>query len=266
MLSALISLEVSMQDGRDYNTTYLRKGKVQVSNLTCYNPTLDCEMEVREDGLAHVYGEGIVGQRCGAYHELTDVINSEQDYPYYCRREPGRHEFAYRFSEYNPNDTQKSYPHFTNRIVTASSGVCIEHEQVSAVRTNLVDDSAFLYNYTIATKQYNFIAIPTSFLGSEGTTYIWRDWARPEDLLGLWSCGDRCLWMWVYTNVEGAGANPKFYECPVTVSEVSNSARLEHKLSNYVARLAVASIALQGRFRYQPAMVYWEQFQFYATG
>ena len=264
MLSALISQQISIQDGNNYNTTYLRKGEVHVSNLTCYSPNFNCDNWIREQGLAHAYGEATVGSRCGVYHEVTDVFKSEQDYLYYCRREPGKQEFAYRFKEYNPNDVQKSYPHFTNRIITASSGVCIEHAQIDRVRIALGNDTAYSYRYTNPTKGFDNIIIPTSFIGNDGTTYIWRAWERP-DQASLWACGDRCLWIWVYTNYETTRVNPKFYECPVTISEVSNSYRSEHDLSNSIAKSAVASIALQGRLHFRPDWD-WEQFQFYATG
>ena len=267
-MSALISFEVSIQDGNNYNTTYLRKGEVQVSNHTCYGPDVNCGKPVREHELAHAFGEATVNSRCGSYHDVNDVINSKQDYPYYCRRQPGRQEFAYRFSEYNPNDTEKSYPHFTNRVMTASSGICIEHDQVGYIDYSLDEDSARLYNYTNPTKGFNQIVIPTSFLGDDGTTYIWRAFETP-DYPTIWACGDRCLWMWVYTNWGSTawrtGASAKFYECPVTVSEVGNSARSEHHLSDYIAKIAVASIALQGRLHFRPEKD-WEQFQFYASG
>lgn len=264
MLSALISLEVTIEDGNNYNTTYATEGKVQVSNLTCYDPKADCPGSVQEHVLAHTYGEAILGSSCGPYTELADVIGSQQDYYYYCRRDPGRQEFAYRFSEYNPNDTQKAYPQFTSRIITAASGICTEHEQIENITATLGGESAKHFTYTNPTNGHNGIRIPTSFLGDYGTTYIYRDPGTP-DTATAWACGDRCLLMWAYSNY-ASDEGPKFYECPITISEVSNSGQPEHNVSHFVARLAAASIALQGRTHGTWPNLDWEQFQFYASG
>lgn len=264
MLSALISLEVTIEDGNNYNTTYVREGKVQVSNLTCYDPNADCPGSVQEHVLAHTYGEAILGSSCGPDLELADVLGSRQDYYYYCRRDPGRQEFAYRFSEYNPNDTQKAYPQFTKRVITAASGICTEYRQLESVDDTIGGDSALRFTYTNPTTGNGSIKIPTSFLGAAGTTYIYRGFKTP-DKATTWACGDRCLLMWAYKNYE-TDAEPKFYQCPITISEVSNSGQPEHNISHFVARLAAASIALQGRTHNPGAGLDWEQFQFYASG
>lgn len=264
MLSALISLEVTIEDGNNYNTTYVREGKVQVSNLTCYDPKADCPGAVQEHVLAHTYGEAILGSSCGPYLELADVLGSREDYKYYCRRDPGRQEFAYRFSEYNPNDTQKTYPQFTKRIITAASGVCTEYRQLEYVNDTIGGDSALRFTYNNPTTGNGSIKIPTSFLGLAGTTYIYRGF-KPPNKATVWACGDRCLLMWVYKNAQ-AHDKPRFYQCPITISEVSNSGQPEHNISDFVARLAAASIALQGRTHKPGAELDWEQFQFYASG
>ncbi len=264
MLSALISLEVTIEDGNNYNTTYVREGKVQVTNLDCYNPNPHCQGSVQEHVLAHTYGEAILGSSCGQYQELADILISRHDYYYYCRRDSGRQEFAYRFSEYNPDDTQKAYPHFTSRIITAASGICTEYHQLESVNATIGDDSAKQFKYTNPTKGNGSIRIPTSFLGDAGTTYIYRGFNTPDKATD-WACGDRCLLMWVYKNKE-ADEGPIFYECPITISEVSNSGQPEHNISNFVASLAAASIALQGTTHKPFADLDWEQFQFYASG
>lgn len=264
MLSALISLEVTIEDGNNYNTTYLREGKVQVSDLTCYKLDGTCPGSVQEHVLAHTYGEVILGSSCGPYHELADILGSRQDYSYYCRRDPGKQEFAYRFSEYNPNDTQNAYPQFTSRIITAASGICTEYQKLESIDDTIGDDSAKKFTYTNPTTGNGTIRIPTSFLGDAGTTYIYRGFETP-DRATKWACGDRCLLMWAYKNYE-ADEVPKFYECPITISEVSNSGQPEHNISHFVARLAAASIALQGRTHKPGVDLDWEQFQFYASG
>lgn len=264
MLSALISLELTIEDGNNYNTTYLREGNVSVSNITCYNPNVNCSDFVREHVRAHTYGEARLSFSCGQYHELADILGSEQDHHYYCRRDPGRQEFAYRFNEYNPNDAQKAYPHFTTRIITAASGICTEYDQLEAVDTTIGHDSAkkFIYNNPITGN--GSIKIPTSFLGNAGTTYIYRAFNTP-DKATIWACGDRCLLMWAYRDFE-KDERPKFYECPITISKVSNSGQPEHNISDTLAKEAAASIALQGQFHGPAHKVDWEQFSFYASG
>jgi len=264
MLSALITLKVEIQDGNNYDTTYLREGTVKVSNLTCYDPKAQCRGDVQEHVRAHTYGEAILGSSCGSYHELADILQSQQDYHYYCRRDPGRQEFAYRFSEYNPNDTQKTYPHFTSRIITAASGICTKYDQLEVVNDTIGDDSARRFTYTNPRTGNGSIRIPTSSLGDYGATYIYRGFHTPDKAM-TWACGDRCLLMWVYTNI-AAHEGSEFYECPITISEVSNSSLPEHHVSNFMARLAAASIALEGRTHNFAGRLDWEQFQFYASG
>lgn len=68
--------------------------------------------------LAYAYCEYGLNLGYSSYTELSDVLNSSINYNYYRRLPFDKQEFAYRFNEYNINDTQKSYPHFTNRIIT----------------------------------------------------------------------------------------------------------------------------------------------------
>ena len=194
MLSASISLEATMDDGNNYNVTYVRGGKVQVSNLTCYDHNGDCNNVVTIHALAHAYGEMTLASDCGSYGEIADIINSKQNFQYYCGTDPSRQEFAHRFSEHNPNDTQRAYPYFTNRIITASSGDCFEYDQVGPPSPDRIDDMS-ASNFTYADNSTNgSISIPTSSLGREGTTYIYRGIKAPAEAT-VQSCGPRCIWM-----------------------------------------------------------------------
>ncbi|KAL2045825.1 hypothetical protein ABVK25_012030 [Lepraria finkii] len=85
--AALISLTYTVDDGRDFKSTYLRNGQSRVSGLDCYihlgNPS--CPSQVTTDALAFVYG-GNVPQTCGPYSDEQSIISSVENFPYYCRR------------------------------------------------------------------------------------------------------------------------------------------------------------------------------------
>ena len=261
MSTALISLTYTMDDGNNYNDTYTRPGNVIVSDHSCYFHADDCPDTVTRHALAHAYGESSVASECGNYTEITDVINSRQDYQFYCRHD--RKEFAYRFKEYNPNDTQKAYPFFTNRTITAAYGQCFEYREVgNATDVTIGRMNGLNFTYTNSSITGS-IEIPFSSLGREATTYVYRDNNPPADAT-TYSCGDRCLKMWAYKN-PGKKETPMFYECPITVSLVINAIQSAHDVPDGVAKLAAASIALQGRFRDTENPIF-TQYQFYAGG
>lgn len=259
MLSALISLEAYVDDGHNYNSTYLTSGDVRVSNLTCYFNNRNCpRFATVLHTLAHSYGETILASECGTYKEVGDIPKLNYDYKYFCRED--RREFALRFNEYNPNDTQKAYPYFTHRTITASSGGCLEYNQVGNV-----EDKGGLSNFTYSNGSTSgSIVIPNAKLGREGTTYIYRGINPPAGNV-VYACGPRCLLMWAYKNVGGSN-KPIFYECPITISKVSNASRPEHDIPDAVARLAAASIALQGQWSGTLKHEVFTQYQFYAGG
>lgn len=55
------------------------------------------------------------------------------------------------------------------------------------------------------------------------------------------------MWMWVF-KAHNPKEEPAFYQCPITISVVSNVTNVMQHVSNDVARTAAASIALQGRW------------------
>ena len=260
--TALISLELTVDDGRTYNDTYTRNGTVQVSRVDCYSHSGHCPSRVTSHALAHAYGETSLVAPCSWYNGIVGVINSGQDERFYCRQDG--QEFAYRFNEYNPNDTQQAYPHFTNRVITAASGECVEYNQIGTPVPDKVGDmdaQKFTYSNNV-TK--GTISIPNSSLGREGTTYIYRAKEDPPQAT-TYVCGDRCILMWAYKN-PGATDGPMFYQCPITVSPVNDADQPAHHVPDAMARLAAASIALQGRFTGPQSDKNFMQFQFYASG
>ncbi|KAL9602541.1 MAG: hypothetical protein Q9179_002523, partial [Wetmoreana sp. 5 TL-2023] len=276
--AALISLTCTVDDGNDYNGIYLQSGQVDVSNLTCYKHGSRCASQVTTDTLAHAYGDTTHGadstqdSDCGYFSNVEDVISSKRDFRYYCRRNTSVQEFAYRFNEYNPDDFQKAYPSFTNRTITASSGECNEYPRMSDdhQKTTIGDPKGL--NYISAVKitfpkgsSKETISIPTSALGREGTTYIYRDSHTPAEAV-TFGYGDRGIRMWAYRNPGETDRYGTFFECPITVSVVRNVHNVDHNITNGVARQAAASIALQGQWKGALNNPDNRQWQWYAFG
>lgn len=122
----MISLTYSIVDGTSWNDTYTRPGVANASNLTCYFDSLNswggCGGDVISQALVHAYGDIALSSDCGAYNSTSDILKSKNDYHYYCKWTRYQQKFAYRFNEYNPEDKQRTFPQFTQRVVTASAG------------------------------------------------------------------------------------------------------------------------------------------------
>ena len=255
-------------DGKSWNDTYTRSGIANASNLTCYfdsfNSVDECGGDVTSEALSHAYGEMALSSPCGLYNDTSDIVKSRYDYNYYCKRTRHSQEFAYRFNEYNPEDKQRAYPRFTQRVITASSGQCFNYSMVGAPVTQL--DGNRLFKYTNGTFHGN-ITIPGLVTAFDGTTYVYRGRNTPQRAI-TYSCGSRCIWMWAHKAV-GHGESSTFYQCPITVSnvtDVSTNTQVSNdtqKVSDGMARLAAASIALQGR---PSGNTTWTQYQLYTYG
>lgn len=177
--------------------------------------------------MAHSWG--VISQSlesCGPYNDNTDILNSKYDPPYYCRRTPGQQEFAYRFKEYNPSDTEETYPFFTDRIITVSSGTCFKYEVPNAnlPGTQRIDSSA--WNYTFHNSTYiSSVCISIASGGWSATIYIYRGTETPV-LHEANSCGNRCKWIWAFRtwgpNLEPQNP-PAISQRPITVGEVSST-------------------------------------------
>lgn len=266
MAVALISLTYSVDDGTDYQDTFSINGIVNASNLTCYkHPTLDCNTAIATGhALAHAYGEYGSNLEYGSYTELTEVLNSSINYNYYRRLPLDKQEFAYRFNEYNFNDKQKSYPHFTNRTITIWSNACSSYNVTNSQRVPAINGDGQGEKLSFENKTFKgSISIPDSALGQLSTTYIYQGPKRPEDNSPEAACGDRCIMIWAYKNFESLNG---LVACQIHVSAVSNAIQDEHHVPDGVARIAAASIALQGRYWIKDSTPDYTQFQFYAYG
>ena len=202
----------------------------------------------------------------GTYDHIQDVVKSPDNYGYFCRNTPG--ECAYRFVEYNPDDEQRTYPLFTNRTITASTGECFtyqETEQPTQVKDTSGIADALEFKFSNGTV-HDSIIIPQQLGGIDSTTYIYRGIDLPQDTKKF-SCGDRCIWMWAHKS-PGSGENSTFYQCPITIGTVSNLNSDTQIVPDSIAKLAASSIALQGRWAVNgtsPQRI-WTQFRFYPFG
>lgn len=266
MAVALISLTYSVDDGTNYQDTFSLNGIVNASNLTCYkHPALDCKTFIATGhALAHAYGEYGSNLEYGSYTELSEVLNSPINYNYYRRLPHDKKEFAYRFNEYNYYDKQKSYPHFTNRIITIWSTACFSYNVTHSQRVPAINGDGQGVKLSFENKTFKgSISIPDSALGVWSTTYIYQGPKRPEDNSPEAACGDRCIMIWAYKNFESLNG---LAACQIHVSAVSNATQDEHHVPDGVARIAAASIALQGRYWIEDGTPDYTQFQFYAFG
>ena len=199
----------------------------------------------------------------GRYFDLPEVLDSTWDHRYYCSNE--RPECAYRLLEYNKNDNESVYPYFTNRTITASSGPCYLYNQTSQELLDLDDGKQAVWNYTYTNGTHNgSIIIPYQMEALSGTTYVYRGRDVPQQE-STWSYGDRGMWIWAHKSPDEAnGPGSTFFQCPIDIGQVNNASQPEHEIPNDIARLAAASIALQGRNQDGPDT--WSQDQFYPIG
>ena len=256
----MVSLTYSVVDGTNWNDTYTRPGVVNATNLTYYAfaPKGGYGGDVTNQARAHANGEIALGFPCGAYNDTSQILESKNNYRYYCRRTRHQQEFAYRFNEYNPKDKQQSYPHFTQRIITASAGQCFNYSMVG--QPHDTSDGNINYKYTNDTVSGN-ITIPGQSGTFSGTTYVYGGFNTPQEAV-TYACGPRCIWVWAH-KLSGHGESSTFYQCPITVNPVSNAPNDTQQVPDGMARLAAASIALQGR---PSSTNNWKQYQLYAFG
>ena len=262
---ASISLVYTVDDGKTYSDTYLTNGTVNASNLTTYFNGKNALGAEDNQALAHTYGEVAQGgKQCESYQDIAQVYDSPNDSPYFCRRTPGKQEFAYRFKEYNYDDSERMYPSFTNRVITASAGECFNYTELNHTLGPDLYNNLAAFNYTFSNSTYNSsISIPISSEGWTATTYIYRGTKLPH-LAEVNSCGDRCMWIWAHRASVPNNDISTFYQCPITVSQVSNATTDLQEVPKSVARVAAASIALQGRWTGSVENKIWTQYQFYA--
>ena len=277
---AVIGLTYSADSGTDWQGTYPQAGLVNASDLGCYSDNKSpCPSEIGipehevEQIIAHSLGEMAQNSACRTYNDLSEVYESDANPLYWCNQNPGRQEFAYRFTEVNPVDTIRVYPRLTNRVITAASSRCYQYniDTSSGVKVNDLNGDLAAYNWSYSNGTVNgSITIPTTYSAFDSTTYVYRGTNIPQ-LETQQACGSRCMWMWAYrarsTFPQDSGQEMAVFQCPITISEVSNTTNATQEISDGMAKLAAASIALQGRFvgLNQTTQV-WTQYQLYPWG
>ncbi|KAL6721495.1 hypothetical protein ACLMJK_000599 [Lecanora helva] len=250
---SLVSLTYAFNAG-----TYVTDGPVVAPDLSDYAPVkpgAEPAPEGRRQGLAHSYGQLTFTSTewCGNYTTIEDVLNSKVNYEYYCNRAPGHQEFAYRYLEWDPKDAQRTYPWMTDRVITTSSGPCRIYNETH----NKLGPARKTYFYSNGTSN-GTIEIPYSYENNGATTYIYRGWHEPA-IAEQQRCGPRCLWMWAHRAWSKAEPST-FYECPITISNVSNTNDDPLKqVPDSMAYLAAASIAVDGK---HDSTGNWTQWQF----
>ena len=236
--------------------TYVRPGTINATNLAnyCHHRRVEkdylCDPSTEEvHGIAHAYGDYAFGSLtpgndCEEYNTIDDILKSQANPKYYCRRSAGQQEFAYRFVEYNPHDHRRAYPYLTNRVITASGNGC-QNYTVTHVEPGTETKSKWS-NYTYTDGNSNSsILLPVQVDTFDGTVYIYQGFKSPENAT-IYACGSRCILVWAYKTYRDALQEDLFYRCAVTVTTVQNAQVDEHGVSDRIARLAAASIGLQG--------------------
>ena len=296
---ALTNIGVQVVDGSDFTYTYTTTDSrdVRAPNISCYFTydldgssycpldRSDPQHQATAQFVAHNFGQSgrtAAGQDnppCHGYNENSEILNINGvvdderwgNYvpSYFCRRSAGRQEFAYRFLEFNPIDNRSAFPAFTNRLVTVSSGNCIQYSMQS--RDPNKDPGVWSYKL-VAGNSTNSTTLEVAEQNEalEGTTYIYDgnrlppDAANPERV----NCGPRCIWIWAHLNSPQDGLGPDtFFKCPITVDPVMNATQDTHKLPDDMARYAAASIALSGRQReVARGRRTWQQSTFFPSG
>ena len=266
---ALINLTYDVDGGSDATGTISRPGMVSVPKLNCYYNYKDsCPIfEEVPQALAHSFGEAITSRPCCNYTNTASILEYTLECYYFCRRD--RQEYAFRYSEYNPNDRARAYPYLTDRIITASPGICLEHNITYAGRIDDPDGREAVRKFEYSNGSYSSnIIVNNAHLAHDATTYVYQGFKIPQNAT-IFDCGDRCMVIYALRQWGRIRKGlDRLFECTITVSSVtsfSNPVLPEHHVPDDVARLAAASIALQGRYQnpFRDETKRWWQSQLY---
>lgn len=225
-----------------------------------------------------MYGEIAAGRPCHNYNNISEVLSSDANPPYWCKEIENQQEYTFRFLEFNPKDQVRVYPSITNRTITASSGQCYQYNIIPRSDQPALDlngnKAAVTWAYSNGTVNGS-VTIPTEMSAFDATTYIYNGTQIPHNETES-SCGPRCMWMWAFkafsTKLHDQGQPMALYKCPITVSNVSDHGKTiddKHKVSDGMAKLAASAIGLQGRYANPPQLDHktvWRQYQMYPWG
>ncbi|ERF70237.1 hypothetical protein EPUS_00425 [Endocarpon pusillum Z07020] len=266
---ALINLTYDVDGGNDATGTIFRPGMVLVPKLDCYYNYEDlCPIfEEAPQVLAHSFGEAITSQPSCNYTSTASILDYTRECYYFRRHD--RQEYAFRYSEHNPNDKARAYPYLTDRIITASPGGCRELNITKTSRVDDPDGRGAVTRFELSNSPYSSnITVNNAHLAHDATTYIYQGFKIPQHAT-IFDCGDRCMVIYALRQRGGVRKEPdRVFECTITISSVTNVSDpvfLEHHVPDDIARLAAASIALQGRYQnpFRDETKRWWQSQLY---
>ena len=266
---AMIGLTYSMDQGTDSSGTILNSGTSRIAKLDCYTNGDSCPSAPETpQGIAHAYGQVTQSYQKCAYSTEEDIKKANQSCSYF-ERNDGQ-EYAYRFREYNPEDTSRTYPYLTTRIIKASPGSCyqfnIDADTVHPI--NGSDGTLGVFVYPFHNETYNgSLPIPRGDAAFDATSYVWNGTSPPKnDTENV--CGPRCVWLYAFQSIGIITKRPDLmFKCPITVGVVSDVLLPTQNVTDETARLAAASIALSGRYTNPdgPTQV-WQQYQLFLWG
>ena len=267
----MIGLTYSMDRGTDSSGIITHSGTSEVASLECYSNGNSCPKEPETpQSIAHAYGEVTQSYKSCAYGTDDDIKKANQSCTYFQRNDAL--EYAYRFREYNPADSTRTYPFLSDRIVKASPGRCYQFniDANSVYPIDGTDGIAGTFVYPFHNETYNSsLAIPKADAAFDATSYVWNGTSPPQNDTEQ-SCGPRCVWLYAFQSIGVITHRPDLvFQCPITVEDVSGVSESDtvRNISDEIARLAAASIALSGRYTNPdgPTRV-WQQYQLYPWG
>ena len=263
---AVLSLNYSMDRGSGSAGTYTVNGNISAPRLDCFTRNNDCEVTVlAPQTKAHSFGALTRGDSCCKYNSTADILSANQSCPYFCSA--NGQEFAYRFNEYNPNDTNFAYPFLTNRLIRSKVEACYPYD-IDWAESRFISSSdgvndTHLFSYHNST--YNStIPVPRYATGINSTTYIYNGLNIPQKAT-LIACGPRCLTIYVLRHGKPFPSN--IFSCDISMTNVTNTTAKWQEYPDNMTRLAIASIALTGNARDpKEPQLSWKQWQLYPWG
>jgi hypothetical protein len=250
---ALINLTYNVDGGTNSPGTISGPGTVLAPKLDSYYNFADDRPMFEEvpQSLAHSFGEAVTGRSCCDYNTTASILDYTRECYYFCRHD--RQEYAFRYSEYSPRDTAQAYPYLTDRIITASPGACLEHDITNTERIDDPDGIKAVTKFEYFKSDYSFnITVTNAHLANDATTYVYQGFTIPQNAT-IYDCGDRCMVIYALRHGGIRKEANRLFECNITISNVTSVSNPflppEHHVPDDIARLAAASIALQGRYQ-----------------
>ena len=272
---AMMPIFYALEQGTDANGTTVVPGTVSIPSLDCYyqpHTSDECPGDWSvPPSLAHDYGGvGVLSNDACVYRTDNDIPSVGQGCPY-LRRADGR-EFLIRYPDYNPNDTLRIYPNLaTGRNVRVSVGDCPHQHSPPSEPTDDQDGQNNSRDYTFYNGTANItVSSPNNQRAWNATTYIWNGMNLPLSA-DAESCGERCVHVYAHRVMAKDGRNDQqedMFQCPITVTPMSNADLPVHELPDNMARMAAGAIGLTGRWRKgKPGFIAdWRTAQLYQQG